>query len=286
MITALVPRKARRAVKGWLKRLRLRWVRARYPFDTSGLSRALVRLGLARGDVVLVHSSFDRFEGFTGKPTDVIAVLQQVVGPAGTLLMPTLPFTGTAVAYVAQQQIFDVKQTPSRMGLLTELFRRSPGVVRSLHPTHPVAAWGAKREELIADHHLASTPCGAGSPFARLLDHNGKILLLGTGIGALTFFHAVEEILEPQLPFPVFTPDTFTLPSRDGNGRVVTCTMRLFDPERSRRRNLSKLVPSLKARGVWREIRVGTLPVVLLDAAEVLETCRTLAKNGVYCYDD
>lgn len=40
----------------------------------------LGRLGVVRGDTALVHRSFDAFEGFQGKPTDVIAVLQGVVG--------------------------------------------------------------------------------------------------------------------------------------------------------------------------------------------------------------
>ncbi len=286
MITRFVSKGARRAAKGWLKRLRGAWVRAWYAFDGDALAGALRRLGLRAGDVVLVHSSFDRFESFRGKPTDVIAVLQKAVGPAGTLLMPTMPFTGSAVAYAAEGRTFDVRRTPSSIGLLTELFRRSPGVVRSVHPTHPVAAWGAKAEALIAGHHLAATPCGAGSPFARLLDHDGKILLVGTGIGVLTFFHAVEEILEPELPVSPFTRTQFSLTSRDAEGRVVTSTMRLFDPDRSRRRNLDRLVPELRVRGAWHEARVGTVDLILLDAGEVLQTCRVLAKNGVYCYDD
>jgi aminoglycoside 3-N-acetyltransferase len=286
MITALVPRSVRRAVRGWLKRLHRTWGRARHGFDADALGSALARLGLAQGDVVLVHSSFDRFEGFTGKPTDLIAVLQRAIGPSGTLLMPTMPFNGSALTWAAEGATFDVRRTPSRMGLLTELFRRSPGVVRSVHPTHPVAAWGARADTLTADHYLATTPCGAGSPFARLLEHDGKVLLAGTGIGVLTLFHTIEEILEPEMPFSPFTAEKFTLASRDGEGRIVTSTMRLFNPERSRQRNLDRLVPALKARGAWRERRVGTVDLVLLDATEILDACRMLAKNGLYCYDD
>ena len=55
---------------------------------------ALSALGLRPGQVVMVHSSFDRFAGFTGKPSEVIQALEDAVGPEGTLLMPTLPFTG------------------------------------------------------------------------------------------------------------------------------------------------------------------------------------------------
>ncbi len=233
----------------------------------------------------MAHSSFDRFVGFTGTPRDVIAALKEAVGAGGTILMPTIPFTGTAVDYVCEGHVFEVRRTPSRMGLLTELFRRSPGVLRSVHPTHPVAAWGAKAEEMVAGHHLARTPCGTGTPFARLLDYGGKILLLGTGIRVMSFFHSVEEILEPEMPFTPFTKETFSLQSIDKDGTVLFTTTYLFDPECARRRRPEKLIPALKERGAWLEGRVGRLDGILLDARDVLETCRTLAKNGVYCYD-
>jgi aminoglycoside 3-N-acetyltransferase len=274
-----------RVVRGWLKRLRGAYTQWRCAFNQDDFLAMLRRLGVKSGDVLLVHSAFDRFEGFTGKATEVIHALQEAVGPGGTILMPTLPFGGMAVDYVSKGRVFDVLRTPSSMGLLTELFRRSAGVVRSVHPTHPVAAWGAVARAIVAGHHLAQTPCGVGTPFARLLDYKGKILFLGTGIEAMTFFHTIEEILEPQMPFTPFTRETYSLHSKDKDGSLLSSTTRLFDPEWSRRRNLEKLVPILKRHGVWKQERVGGLDAVLLDAKEVLQSCQALAQSGVYCYD-
>lgn len=285
MIAALVPRERRRAVKGLLKRVRRAWLRRWSSYGREDFVAILRQLGVRLGDVVFVHSSFDRFEAFNGKPTEIIVALQEAVGPAGTLLMPTLPFTGTAVEYVAHGGIFDVVRTPSGMGLLSELFRRSPGVARSVHPTHPVAAWGRRAEEIIAGHHLAATPCGMGSPYTRLLEYDGKILLLGTGIAAMTFFHAVEERLEPEMPFTPFTKETFLLYSRDRDGTVLASTTRLFAPEVSRLRNLAPLTAALQERGAWRAARLGGLELIFLGVADVVEACRDLAKRGVYCYD-
>jgi aminoglycoside 3-N-acetyltransferase len=285
MMFSLLPKNRKQAIRGWLKQIRRVYVRQLHSFDQKDFIVLLRRLGLKPGDVLMVHSSLDRFEGFTGKPTDIILALQEVVSPGGTILMPTLPFVGTAIDYISQAKIFDVFHSPSQMGLLTELFRRSPEVYRSVHPTHSVAAWGAKVEELIADHHLARTPCGAGSPFLRLLDHEGKLLFLGTGIRAMTFFHAVEELLAPNMPFSPFTKDSFSMQSRDSTGRVVKSRTYLFDAEWSRRRNLEKLVPVLKKRNVWIEGRVGQLDVVLLEAKDVVKACRHLSDQGVYCYD-
>jgi aminoglycoside 3-N-acetyltransferase len=275
--------------KKYLKsQLRQAWrmyVRAFYSFSCADLANALRGLGVNTGDTLLVHSSYDAFHGFAGKPMDVIALLQEVIGPTGTVMMLTLPFTGTAVDYVRLKPVFDVRRTPSRMGLLSELFRRKSDVLRSVHPTHSVAVWGRSATELVHGHHLASTPCGAGSPFTRLLERRGKILLMGTDIAVMTFYHAVEELLEKKIPESPFTREVFVLPSRDYSDNVVFTSTRLFEPAISRRRNLNKLIPHLREKSAWRERHVGRLQLTSINADDVLATVSAMADKGQYCYD-
>jgi aminoglycoside 3-N-acetyltransferase len=171
------------------------------------------------------------------------------------------------------------------MGLLTELFRRLPGVQRSVHPTHPVAVWGSGASDMVLDHHLAATPCGAPSPYVALERAQGKILLMGTDISILTFYHYVEEVIESQLPESPFTRETYRLSSRLANGTVIETTTRLYEPSVSRRRNLSGLVVPLRQRGAWRTLRVGRLPLTVLYADAVVEVVQELARRGVYCYE-
>lgn len=268
----------------WFGRLRLAYVRRWRGFTPEDLLSALRRVGIRADDAVMVHSSYDRFTGFRGRPLDAITRLQHAVGPEGTILMPTFPFDGLAVDYVARGEVLDVAHTPSRVGLLTEVFRRLPDVVRSAHPTHPVAAWGARAEEMVADHHLARTPCGRGTPFARLLDCDGKILLLGTGIEAMSFFHTVEEFLEPVMPFTPFTREIFSLRCRDKDGTILVTHTRLWDPHYARRRNPVKLAAALRSSGAWKKDRLGMLNLSLLRAKDVFETLRRLADQGEYCY--
>lgn len=272
-------------LKGQAKSLRQRYVRFAHGYDRQGLESLLRRVGIVAGDVILVHSSYDSFEGFRGKATDIILALQAVVGSQGTILMPTIPFSGSALEYVKGVKEFDVERTPSHMGLISEIFRRTPGVLRSIHPTHSVAGWGAHANGLLHDHHQAETPCGQRSPYARLKEYGGKILLLGTGIESMTFFHSLEEELESVMPFSPFTRETYSLRSRDRSGLVLETRTRLFDPLVSRRRNLPKLVPLLKERGVWREAHVGHLQSILLTARDVADCCWLLAKEGVFLYD-
>jgi aminoglycoside 3-N-acetyltransferase len=265
--------------------LRTEYARKFRAFGPEDFARLLAKVGIGRGDVVLVHSAFDRFLGFTGKPLDVIRVLQEAVGREGVLAMPTLPFTATAVAWAESKAVFDVRRTPSQMGLLTELFRRMPGVVRSVHPTHAVAAWGDRAEDFVRGHAATATPCGAGSPYARLEEWNGKILLLGTGIGVLTYFHRVEEDIEGLMPFSPFTAEIYVINSRDAQGALVETRNRLFEPAVSRRRDLTRLVPALKAGGGWREGRVGGLDVIALGARDISKTCRAMAERGEFAYE-
>lgn len=283
MIPFLTPR-LKQHLKTRYRQLRLEIIRQFQGFGTEELSALLVRLGVEPGRVVMVHCSWEKFEGFSGTPRDLIGLLQRAVGEKGTLLMPTLPFSGLALDWARSGQLFDVKRTPSQMGLVTELFRRSRGVIRSVHPTHPVAAWGALAETLTLDHHLCQTPCGRGSPYARMLDHNGINLLLGVDIRALTFFHAIEEIIRPLLPFDPFTQESFVMQSCDAKGRHLTTTTHLFDPDLSRRRDLRLIIPDLEARGYYKRDRLHRLEATVLGCLDVLEVLQSLAKNGRTCY--
>ena len=62
---------------------------------------------------------------------------------------------------------FYVDQSPSCVGILPELFRKRPGVVRSSHPTHSVAALGQDAKAFTNDDHRFDTPCARGSAWGR-----------------------------------------------------------------------------------------------------------------------
>ena len=237
------------------------------------------------GEVILVHCSYDAFRAYGGRPSDVVDVLQRAVGPHGGVMMPTLPFTGTAVDWANANPIVDLRRTPSRMGLVSEIFRRSPDVVRSIHPTHPVAAWGGAAA-LVGEHSAASTPCGENSPYHRLLESDGRLVMLGAGIETLTFFHTVESVLEKDLPQSPFTRETYELRTIAEDGREYVTRTRLFDPAVSRRRNLARLLPQLTADGAWKRVRLGRLRIESVRAREFLDTTTALAQRGIYAYDD
>jgi aminoglycoside 3-N-acetyltransferase len=271
-------------VKRWRHRVRAAYIKRFHAFTPMDLRAMLHGLGVQAGDVLCVHSSFDRFLGFQGHFGDALQALRDTVGPAGGILMPTQPFNGSAIDYIRAHPVTDMARSPSLMGIMTEIMRRTPGAVRSINPTHPVATWGEKGVGLVGNDWEARTPCGQGTAYYRLLEADGKILLLGTGVQPMTFYHCVEELIEPLMPFSPFTAEVFTLQTKDAQGKLYTSQMRLFERVLSGKRRMSLLIPELRQRGFWREARVGRLEAIYLRATDVLEACRSMAKKGRFCY--
>ena len=272
-------------LKNWYRVGRRQFFRTFRSFDPATLERTLAQLGVARGDVVIVHCSYDGFAGFKGSVTDVIDCLQRLVGKEGAVLMPSQPFSGTAVDYARSNKVFDVKRTPSQMGILSELFRRSTGVSRSVHPTHSVAGWGGKAAALLDAHDKATTPCGRHSPYIKAADANGKVVFLGTEIDVMTYYHGLEEELEPVLPASPFTTEVFALRSKNAAGEIVETKTRLFDQALSRRRNMMPLQARLTQAGQWRAARVGTLGVAVVAMEDARRVTLEMARKGEFLYD-
>lgn len=169
--------------------------------DLVTLVSQLQALGLGRGDVVIVHASFKALG--VKEPELILMALGEVLGNTGALLMP-------ALSYLQQPpDIHDTNLTPTCVGFLSEYFRRRPGTVRSLHPTHSVCGVGAQLSSWLGDHLEDCTPCGPHSPFYKILHAPGKILMLGCGLAPNTAMHALEEHAPP--PYLFAAPKIYTM---------------------------------------------------------------------------
>ncbi len=153
------------------------------------LVQQLCVLGIKSGDTLLVHSSIKAVGEVEGGADTIIDALEEAVTENGLLVLPTHSWS-----YIgATNPIFSVQNSPSCVGMLPEIFRHRPDVVRSLHPTHSVAAWGKEAEIYCEGNELCDTPCAWNSPWGRLAQRHGKILMLGSPIAANTFIHGIEE---------------------------------------------------------------------------------------------
>lgn len=146
----------------------------------------LTNLGLRRGDILFVHSSLKAVGPIDGGAEALIEAMLEVVGAEGLLAMPAFNYTRPL-----PEPYFDLVTTPARTGVLTEIFRKTPGVLRSLHPTHSVCAKGAAAEEFLKGH-LNVEAVGIGSPIDKMAQADGYVLLIGVTHLANTTIHVGE----------------------------------------------------------------------------------------------
>ncbi len=283
-IGKFVPPALKPTLVKWRNQAHSAWIKKFFSFTSADLIAEARKLGVNTGDTLLVHSSFGSFEGFEGWIPDAIQAMKDMVGPEGNLMMPTIPFDGSAVEYARSGVITDMARSYSRTGMLTELFRRDKEVIRSIHPTHPVAIWGKRAHELAADHYQSKTPCGAPGPFSRLLEFDGKVLLAGVDIRSMTLFHYAEEVLEPGMPYPPFTEEWFEFQTRGKDRVLYPSRMRLFEPGLSARRDITKMIEPMKQAGLWHQGRVGRLDLYVVGARDAVQILKEMAARGQYCY--
>lgn len=267
------------------RRARLLAVRMFASYGPTELIAALREAGIVAGDTIMLHSAFDPRHGFTGSSSEVIDAFIRAIGPDGTLLMVSLPYRTSTLEYLCKLERFDVRRTPSAMGLMSEFFRRREGVLRSLHPTHPVLALGRRDEWFVAGHEDCRYPCGPGSPFARLLEADGKVVFFNVGFEYLTFFHHLEHLVSPRMPFPLYTDEVFEVPVLDHGGNPGIVRTHAFSPEAMRRRRFPRLEQWVRGRGLIREVRVGTTRILVAKVREIANTVEEMAAKGEYFYD-
>ena len=283
VLTGVLGGQQKRALKSKLNQAKQRFVQRWLSYDAQQLHAALHGLGLRESDTILVHSNFEPNSGFKGTPMDLANALATFVGQTGNLLMVSIPFRGSAYDHLALNKTFDVRKTISMMGLVTEMFRRRPGTLRSLHPTHPVLASGKDATRIVADHERCLYACGPGSPFEKFAQLGGKILFFDVGFGAITFFHHVEHLLQEHLPFPVYDTRLFETPVVDAAGEKRT--VKTYAYSKDVPRNADKLEAEMLRRGKIRRGRVGNSRMLLVSSADVVECQTDMVKARNYPYD-
>jgi len=283
IVSRYVSDRQKRAILSKINEAKKRFASVLLSYDGAKLKARLRSAGISAGDTLLVHSNFKPDSGFKGTPLDLVNALAEAVGATGNLLMVSIPFRGAACDYLSLNKPFNVKKTISMMGLNTEMFRRREGTLRSLHPTHPVLAYGKDAEWLVADHERCLFPCGPGSPFDKFRRLKGKILFYDVRFGSITFFHYVEDLLKDRLPFPVYDERLFSVTAVDAKGEsraIQTYTFNKAIP-----RSAKKLEAEMLRQGKILKGRVGNSRFMLVTAEDVVACQTAMVAAGNYPYD-
>lgn len=236
-------------------------VRWRTRLTGRDIDRALRRVGVRPGMLLMTHSSLSAFGYVEGGARVVIDRLQATVGPRGTLAMPTHTVSTFG------QPVYDAARTPSTVGAITDVFRRLDGVRRSPHPTHSVAVRGPLAEALTAGHTGEMAPLAREGFWGRFVDHDGCVLMMSP-IRKNTLMHAAELWSGVKLPGMIPAGP----PGRRGAARVI--------PSGPWHNNWFDLAhEQMKSRGLIASAPLGEGTIYLMQGRDVVEAGMAVLRN-------
>jgi aminoglycoside 3-N-acetyltransferase len=247
----------------------------------ADITADLVRLGVASGDIVMVHAACKAVGPVLGGPDAIIAALREAVGRDGTL-MAYLDWEaawedfkdgdGRIPADIKPHVLaFDPALTRAarQNGTLPEFLRTTPGARRSANPGASVAALGARADWLTADHPMPYG-YGPGTPLARLVEARGKVLMLGAPLDSMTLLHHAEHlaklpgkrIIRTEVPFATSGGVTWRIIEEfDTSAPCVPALPEDF---------IAQIVAAYLASGAGKRGQVGQADSVLVEAAGIV----------------
>jgi aminoglycoside N3'-acetyltransferase len=176
------------------------------PHRTESIAADLRDLGLAAGDVVMVHASLRAVGPVEDGALGLLDAIGSVIGPDGTILVNVgvrddhgwvndRP-EAERPALLADAEPFDALVTPADPdnGVLAEIFRTRPGTLVSDHPEGRFGASGRLAAAFTVDVPWDDY-YGTGSPLERFTDAGGKVLRLGADPDTVTLIHLAEHLV-------------------------------------------------------------------------------------------
>ncbi len=218
-------------------------------WKVSDLYNALLELGIQKGDVVCVHSqifSFGRILMEKDKFLDtIVEVFQELIGTEGTLIMPTFSYS------FCEKEDYENKISESKVGLLTEHFRKTENVKRTNHPIFSFAIWGKQREELL---DVGPDAFGFDSVYGKMIHSHGKIVMFGANKGYTFYYLAEEHVNVRHRYFKNFSGHII-----DEQGRKKETTVPYFVRDLSFKSDLDeeKLAPFLLENDLQKQVSFG-----------------------------
>jgi aminoglycoside 3-N-acetyltransferase len=179
--------------------------------NLENIKNYLIKIGLKKGDILIVHSSFIPFEDSNISPFDIINTLLDLVGEDGTLVMPVIRChedykKNKKIQYDNLEEVefeYNVKRSPVRTGIIPFYMMNKKGAITSLLPFNTITAIGPESEQMIKDELLDEfpTPNGINSPWKYCTDRNALVISLGIDLThSLTIFHTPEDVKNEDWP--------------------------------------------------------------------------------------
>jgi len=229
------------------------------------------RIGLTAGDVLLVHSSFKSFGGVEGGPQTVVDALITVLGNEGTLIVPRFNFD-----FSTYGTPWDIRSTPSQMGIISEFVRKDPRSKKVFHPIYPFCIIGKHADELVK--HRYKGGYSKDSIFHQLRVLDAKIIQIDKVYKGTTIIHHVEEMLKVDYKYY----KDFTGYVIDENGKKYKDTFNLYvrDIEKGYVTDVIPIGKILEQEGVMKIDKIGDATIWYMKAEDVYQcTVNAIKKN-------
>lgn len=247
-------------------------------YSKQNIDSDINKIGIKPDDALLIHSSMRAIGEVAGGADTVIDAFIDCLSK-GLLIFPTLSHKSVSTS----NPVFDPQKTRSDVGILTNIFMKRPNVLRSIHPTHSVAAIGNIAKEFIKGEENSTTPCPKSGCWGKLYDYDAKIMFLGCSLTRNTFLHSVEEWLD--IPNRL-TKDYDMLKAKMPNGEIVDHPMKRHDGNVRSWENYDKIESEMINKGIAIEAKIGNARTVVCDARKMADfVVEILKKNPNYFAD-
>jgi len=231
-------------------------------------------LGICKGDKLIVASSFGNLNA-DFSPKELIELLQKIVTGEGIIMMPYYPPKNSS-EFAKSSDVFDMQETKSSMGILTNVFSKMDNVYKSKHPTKAVCVWGKNAELIVKGHDKAKTPFYWDSPYGKLQKMGSKSL--GLGLKNIPIFHLEEDVLLENKE-SYYYPDKYSLTVID-NGTIENVETFVHSAEIiSKLKDAGDYVRNLKCK-TYRQFNVGFAFCYVIDNTELFEVCSVEFMKG------
>lgn len=246
-------------------------------FTKNELMEDIKTIGITKGDIVIVHSSFKSLGELEYGAKTVVDAIFEVIGEDGTLVFPTLCQNDWKNVY--RNWHLDA---PSDVGYLTNYFRKLPGALRSNQATHSVAAIGRDAAYITKTHGetglipgpFGDTPFAKDSPWEKLYELNAKILLIGVGSMYITLRHLAEyRVIDKNLQKAKMTE------------RYEEFKNELFLYENWEKRGINAMLDpgatAEKTSHLAKKGKVGDADCLLYSAEEFVDCCQDAIESRI-----
>ena len=248
-------------------------------YTKEDLLKCLKEMELTGKEAIMVHSSMKSIGEVDGGADTVVDAFMEFF-KEGLFMTPTHTWDQMSAEY----SVFDRETEPACVGIIPNVFRKREGVIRSLHPTHSIAAYGKGAEEFLKGEENATSPCPPGGCWDRLRDIDAKILLLGVTHTRNTYIHSVDEVMgipdrltdEPTL-MHIVMPDGTQKDVQMFRHFNKTLQTGNFSDE------FDKMKQAFYDLGAAKEVKFGDAACILCDAKKIFDVCYKLFSIDANC---